>query len=68
MEALSTRGTDLGMMARRNFLTARAPHKHIVRGRRGPAFPDVTVLLGDPRLPDSVKKDGGVQSRGSRDR
>ena len=59
VEAQSTRGEDLGMMARRNFLTARAPTKPAVRKARGPAYPEVTVVMGDPRLPDTVKK-GGV--------
>ncbi|MEW6073620.1 MAG: methyltransferase domain-containing protein [Planctomycetota bacterium] len=55
----SDRGQDLGMMARRNFLTARAPRR-IVPGRPGlGATRKITIILGDPRLPDSVKL-GGV--------
>ena len=57
MESLSDRDQDLGMMARRMVLTARAPVK--ARKTRKPrATLDVTVLLGDPRLPDAVKRDG----------
>jgi len=56
--AESNRGQDLGMMARRTFLTARAPHRVARAGARGPRFREVTVLMGDPRLPDSVKRDG----------
>ncbi|MBM3487129.1 MAG: methyltransferase domain-containing protein [Alphaproteobacteria bacterium] len=55
----SSRGQDLGMMARRMLLTAQAPAKTTavpVRGR--PPFPEVTVILGDPRLPDMVKREG----------
>lgn len=52
---ISTRGTDLGMMARRLLVTARGP----VRGPRPAAGPlRLTVLLGDARLPDAVKRDG----------
>ncbi|MPY69093.1 MAG: methyltransferase domain-containing protein [Alphaproteobacteria bacterium] len=59
LEAQSDRGQDLGMMARRMLLTARAPEKtaRLARpARRGPM--DVAVLLGDPRLPDAVKRGG----------
>jgi len=55
----SSRAQDLGMMARRNFLTARAPRRE-VRRRTSPTLrTKVTVLLGDPHLPDAVKP-GGV--------
>lgn len=54
----STRGQDLGMMARRQLVTCRAPVKPVRKGVPGPAFPDVTVLLGDPRRPDTVKLNG----------
>lgn len=53
----STRGQDLGMMANRLFVTAIAPEKKSVR-KINSATQEITVLLGDPRLPDSVKKDG----------
>ncbi len=58
LEAESERGQDLGMMARRFFLTARAPHRAAPPPTRGPRFPEVTVLLGDPSRPDDVKRDG----------
>lgn len=53
----STRNQDLGMMAHRMFLTCEAPRK-VERLRREVPFPNVTVLLGDPRLPDAVKRGG----------
>lgn len=53
----SDRGADLGMMARRHLVTCRAPVK-AATGGRGPAFPHVTVLMGDPRRPDPVKLGG----------
>ncbi len=57
-DTLSTRDQDLGMMAHRMFLTASAPRK-AARSTRGQVpFPQVTVLLGDPRLPDTVKLGG----------
>jgi len=56
--AASDRNQDLGMMAARLFFTAVAPAKQTtaVRHKRTPKR--VSVLLGDPRLPDSVKRDG----------
>lgn len=57
LEAFSDRDQDLGMMARRVILTADAPVKvRKVRKKQQPL--DVTVLLGDPRLPDQVKRGG----------
>ncbi len=58
LEALSTRNADLGMMAHRNFISAVAPQKLANRKRREVLYPDVTVLLGDPRLPDDIKRNG----------
>ncbi len=60
IEAASSRNQDLGMMARRNVITAFAPRKAAKTAKAAAAasHPDVTVLLGDPRLPDSVKKGG----------
>ncbi|MGE5146594.1 MAG: methyltransferase domain-containing protein [Candidatus Eiseniibacteriota bacterium] len=58
VEAESGRNQDLGMMARRIFLTAQGPHKApVAKGRRVP-YPTVTVIMGDPRLPDTVKLEG----------
>ena len=58
IEAESDRNQDLGMMAQRLFLTARSPRPPAKPRRCKALFSDVTVLLGDPRLPDSCKRDG----------
>jgi len=59
VETESSRAQDLGMMARRMFLTASAPQRKVRKGKAGKAKPrDVAVLLGDPRLPDTVKLGG----------
>ncbi|MEK9671926.1 MAG: methyltransferase domain-containing protein [Rhodospirillaceae bacterium] len=50
-------GKDLGMMARRLLMTCTAPEKKAATVK-GPHYPEVTVLLGDPRQPDSVKLGG----------
>lgn len=58
-EGLSDRDQDLGMMAHRLLITARAP-----AAPQGPAdsheapLQEVLVLLGDPSLPDPVKVNG----------
>jgi D-alanine-D-alanine ligase len=58
VEAESGRNQDLGMMARRILLTAQGPQKApTAKGRRVP-YPAVTVIMGDPRLPDTVKMGG----------
>jgi len=56
--AESDRGQDLGMMANRILLTARSIPSALTAGAHGPLYRDVTVLLGDPSLPDTVKLDG----------
>lgn len=56
ISAGSERNQDLGMMARRLFLSATAPYKEPVRRRRTRL--KVDVVMGDPRLPDMVKKNG----------
>jgi D-alanine-D-alanine ligase len=57
-ESVSDRDQDLGMMARRILLTADAPIA-VARKARGKVQKiDVTVLLGDPRLPDDIKLGG----------
>ncbi|MBC8338142.1 MAG: methyltransferase domain-containing protein [Rhodospirillales bacterium] len=57
VETLSSRGTDLGMMARRNIVSARtSASKKAAKGARGALYPDVTVIFGDPRLPDTIKR------------
>ena len=57
-EALSDRDQDLGMMARRILLTADAPQVTTRRAKGRQQALDVTVLMGDPRLPDQVKRGG----------
>ena len=57
-EAVSDRDQDLGMMARRILLTADAPQLPVRKIRGKLQQLDVTVLMGDPRLPDAVKRNG----------
>jgi D-alanine-D-alanine ligase len=54
----SHRNQDLGMVAHRLFVTCEAPRRTRRLPRRAALFSDVTVILGDPRLPDPVKRDG----------
>ena len=54
----SQRSQDLGMVAHRLFLTCEAPRRARRLPHRAALFSDVTVLLGDPRLPDPVKRNG----------
>ena len=58
LTAASDRNQDLGMMAHRLFITATAPHELAPLKKKGALCPNVTVLLGDPSLPDPVKRDG----------
>jgi D-alanine-D-alanine ligase len=53
----SDRNQDLGMMANRLFITAKAPAKQVKSSPQLKTL-DLTVVMGDPRLPDSVKKNG----------
>ena len=53
----STRNEDLGMMANRIFVNAIAPIKKITKKAPKPKH-DIMVLLGDPRLSDTVKRNG----------
>ena len=46
------------MMARRLLLTADAPQLPVRKPKGKAQLIDVTVLLGDPRLPDPVKRGG----------
>ncbi len=56
-EALSDRDQDLGMMARRLLLSADGPQ--LIRKPKGKVQQlEVTVVMGDPRLPDAVKRGG----------
>ena len=57
LTASSDRDQDLGMMARRLFITAIAPYK-APAPKKGRLFSKVTVLMGDPSLPDIVKREG----------
>ncbi len=54
----SPRNQDLGMVAHRLFLTCRAPPRARLVPRRSALIADIAVLLGDPRLPDPVKRNG----------
>ncbi len=59
VEADSERNQDLGMMAHRMLISAQAPRITTAVTKPGKIrYPDVTVLLGDPTLPDSVKLGG----------
>lgn len=60
-ESVSDRDQDLGMMARRLLLSADAPQLPARKPRGKLQRLDVTVLLGDPRLPDQVKRGGVFQ-------
>ncbi len=57
IQAQSERDQDLGMMAQRLLITASVPKAPPPAAASVP-YPRVTVLLGDPRLPDEVKRDG----------
>jgi D-alanine-D-alanine ligase len=54
----SVRHQDFGMVEHRLFLSAAAPRRVELLPRRAPLYPEITVLLGDPRLPDRVKRGG----------
>ena len=54
----STRNQDLGMMAHRMFITAIGPEKVTNRAAPKAEVTRVTVLMGDPRMPDVVKMGG----------
>ncbi len=56
IESRSDRNSDLGMMARRLLVTARTAGGPVPVRRRRDRL--VTVVMGDPRLSDSVKLDG----------
>lgn len=52
------RNQDLGMVAHRLFLTGEAPRRARSTPRRSALIADIAVVLGDPRLPDPVKRNG----------
>ncbi|QVL57404.1 MAG: methyltransferase domain-containing protein [Simkaniaceae bacterium] len=58
VQSLSTREQDLGMMAHRMILKALAPIKAVSIKKKNSKKISCTVLLGDPSIPDAVKKDG----------
>jgi D-alanine-D-alanine ligase len=58
IDAESDRNQDLGMMAHRMLLTARVPHRAASHAKPTGRTRRVTVILGDPRLPDGVKRNG----------
>lgn len=59
VESDSARNQDLGMMAHRMLVSAQARRRSIARPKaHQPRFPQVAVILGDPRLPDDLKRDG----------
>ncbi len=58
IETQSDRNQDLGMMSRRIFMTAAAPRREVKLPARGQPVLNVAVLMGDPRLPDTVKRGG----------
>ena len=63
LEAGSDRNQDLGMMAHRIIVSAESPRtSKISSNNGGPRFKDVTVVLGDPRLPDQCKRGGQFNS------
>ncbi|WP_416899929.1 MAG: methyltransferase domain-containing protein [Minwuia sp.] len=53
----SSRNQDLGMMAHREIVTAVAPRRTPKRRSAGRTL-EVLVLMGDPALPDEVKRNG----------
>lgn len=60
-ESVSDRDQDLGMMARRLLISADAPQLPARKPKGKLQKVDVTVVLGDPRLPDTVKRGGAFQ-------
>ncbi len=54
----STRNQDLGMMAHRMFITATGPEKRAIKAPAKKDVTRVTVLMGDPDMPDVVKMGG----------
>ncbi|MCD6056056.1 MAG: ddlA1 [Gammaproteobacteria bacterium] len=55
----STRNQDLGMMANRMFISAKAPYKaKTALSTAVKTKKSLLVLLGDPRQPDKIKRNG----------
>ena len=59
----STSGPQRHIIVKRMILTADAPRK-VTAPKKGRRMLNVTVLLGDPRLPDPVKRGGRFNDRG----
>lgn len=55
-QGVSSRNQDLGMMAHRMFVTARAPLKKVCSSIKNKQ--EIVVLMGDPSLSDIIKKNG----------
>lgn len=55
MDTVSQRNQDLGMMARRLIITARAAERPPVADATSRAPLSVVVVMGDPSVPDQVK-------------
>ena len=60
-DTVSERDQDLGMMARRMLISADAPSLPARKPKGKTQLIDITVLLGDPRLPDQIKRGGTFQ-------
>ncbi len=58
VSSLSTRNQDLGLMQHRIFVSAQTPKQTVKATTSVHQKTMVTVLMGDPRLSDSVKKNG----------
>jgi D-alanine-D-alanine ligase len=54
----SMRNQDLGMMAVRNIIVARAPKSRFIAESTIPEYSHIAVLLGDPNITDKVKPGG----------
>jgi D-alanine-D-alanine ligase len=54
----SPRSQDLGMVTHRLFVTGEAPRRLRPLPHRSAPIRDIAVLLGDPRLPDPIKRGG----------
>ena len=57
-ETLSERQQDLGMLTKRITVIARKSMNVSTVPPVSPMFPTITILLGDPSLPDTVKREG----------
>jgi D-alanine-D-alanine ligase len=58
MNTQSQRNQDLGMMARRNIITAKVSKQEVLVANAHPRVLRVAVLLGDPKKSDVIKPGG----------